>query len=77
VASVPPEYYAGDRSLYRMMIESNRERVSLDGRITAEATEITFRNFANFEDSLKDTKISLASTCDNSFIDRVPSSKVQ
>ena len=37
VAAVPPEYYAGDRALYRAMIESNRERVSPDGRISAEA----------------------------------------
>ncbi len=34
VATVPPEYYAGDRALYRAMIESNRGRVSADGRIT-------------------------------------------
>jgi NitT/TauT family transport system substrate-binding protein len=77
VATVPSEYYAGDRSLYRVMIESNRERVSPDGRISAEASQITYRNLAAFEDSLKDAKINLASTYDNSFVDRVPSSTEQ
>ena len=73
VATVPPEYYAGDRALYRAMIESNRGRVSPDGRITSEAAQITYRNLAAFEDTLKNAKIDLASTYDNSFVERAPS----
>ena len=72
VATVPPEYYAGDHALYRAMIESNRGRVSADGRITSEAAQITYRNLATFEDSLKNAKIDLAATYDNSFVDRAP-----
>lgn len=77
VAAVPPEYYAGDRALYRTMIENNRERVSPDGRITAEAAQITYRNLAAFEDSLKDAKIDLASTYDNAFIERASTLRVK
>jgi NitT/TauT family transport system substrate-binding protein len=73
VATVPSEYYAGDRALYRAMIESNRGRVSPDGLITSEAAQITYRNLATFEDSLKNTKIDLATTYDNSFVERAPS----
>ena len=73
VNAVPPEYYAGDRALYRSMIESNRERVSPDGRITSEAAQITLRNLTTFEDSLKNAKIDLASTYDNSFVERARS----
>jgi NitT/TauT family transport system substrate-binding protein len=72
VDTVPPEYYAGDRTLYRVMIERNRERVSPDGRISAEAAEIVLRNLSTFEDTLKDVKIDLAQTYDNSFIERAP-----
>jgi NitT/TauT family transport system substrate-binding protein len=72
VDTVPPEYYAGDRALYRVMIERNRERVSPDGRISAEAAEIVLRNLSTFEDTLKDVKIDLAQTYDNSFIERAP-----
>jgi NitT/TauT family transport system substrate-binding protein len=70
VATVPPEYYAGDRALYRAMIESNRERVSPDGRISREAAEITYRNLAMFDDTLKRAKIDLAKTYDNAFVER-------
>jgi NitT/TauT family transport system substrate-binding protein len=70
VAAVPPEYYAGDRALYHTMIESNRERVSPDGRISREAAEITYRNLAMFDDTVKRAKIDLAKTYDNAFVER-------
>ena len=72
VAAVPPEYYAGDRALYRAMIESNRERASPDGRISPEAASRTYRNLAAFDDNLKNAKIDLAKTYDNSFVERAP-----
>jgi NitT/TauT family transport system substrate-binding protein len=70
VASVPPEYYAGDKKLYRTMIESNRERVSPDGRISPEAAERTYRNLAAFQETLKNAKFDIAKTYDNSFVER-------
>jgi NitT/TauT family transport system substrate-binding protein len=70
VAAVPPEYYAGDRALYRTMIENNRTRVSPDGRITRDAADITYRNLVTYEDTMKNAKIDLAATYDNTFIDR-------
>jgi len=75
VAAVPPEYYAGDRALYRTMIENNRTRVSPDGRITPEAAQITYRNLVTYEDTLKNAKIDLAATYDNTFIDRALSQR--
>jgi NitT/TauT family transport system substrate-binding protein len=70
VAAVPPEYYGGDRELYRTMIESNRERVSPDGRISFEAAEITYRNLVMFDETLKRAKIDLAKTFDNAYVER-------
>src|SRR4029079_15274355 len=72
VDAVPPEYYAGDRALYRAMIESNRERVSPDGRISPEAAALTFRNLATVEETMKNAKIDVAKTYDNSFVERAP-----
>ena len=72
VAAVPPEYYAGDRDLYRAMIENNRKRVSPDGRISPEAAERTYNNLKGFDDRLKNAKIDLAKTYDNTFIERAP-----
>ena len=54
------------------MIESNRERVSPDGRISPEAASLTFKNLAAFEDTFKNAKIDLAKTYDNSFVERAP-----
>jgi NitT/TauT family transport system substrate-binding protein len=72
VAAVPPEYYAGDRELYRAMIESNRERVSADGRISPDAAQIAYRNLVMFDDTMKGAKIDIAKTFDNSFVERAP-----
>jgi NitT/TauT family transport system substrate-binding protein len=77
VAAVPPEYYGGDRALYRAMIESNRERVSPDGRISPEAADTTYKNLAAFEDTIKSAKIDLTKTYDNTFIEQAPKLRAQ
>jgi NitT/TauT family transport system substrate-binding protein len=77
VAAVPPEYYGGDRALYRAMIESNRERVSPDGRISPEAADTTYKNLAAFEDTIKNAKIDLTKTYDNTFIEQAPKLRAQ
>ncbi len=73
VDMVPPEYYANDRALYRAMIESNRQRVSPNGRISPEAASLTYKNLAAFEPTFKNVQIDVAKTYDNSFIERAPS----
>lgn len=77
VDAVPPEYYGNDRALYRAMIESNRARVSPDGRISPEAANRTYRNLAAFDDTLKNAKIDLAATYDNSFEERAAGSRAK
>jgi NitT/TauT family transport system substrate-binding protein len=72
VAAVPPEYYAGDRALYRAMVEQNRQRVSPDGRISVQAAETVLRYLTQFEETFKDAKVDLAQTYDNTFVDRAP-----
>jgi len=52
------------------MIESNRARISHDGRISSEAADLTYRNLVAFEETLKSSRIDVAKTYDNSFIDR-------
>ena len=73
VAAVPEEYYGGDRALYRVMVERNRGRVSPDGRIPLEAAGRVFRNLVAFEETLKDAKVDVARTFDNSFIEKAAS----
>jgi NitT/TauT family transport system substrate-binding protein len=70
VAAVPEEYYGGDRALYRLIIERNRPMFSRDGRISLAAAATVLRAQASFEETIRDAKIDLAQTFDNSFIDR-------
>jgi NitT/TauT family transport system substrate-binding protein len=77
VDTAPPEYYAGDRALYRVMVESNRARVSADGRISPEAAGITYHNLAAFDATFKGKTFDVAKTYDNSFVDRAPGLRSQ
>ncbi len=72
VAAVPEEYYGGDRALYRIMVERNRGRVSPDGRIALDGAARVFRNLVAFEETLKDAKVDVARTFDNSFVEQAP-----
>jgi NitT/TauT family transport system substrate-binding protein len=70
VAAVPEEYYGGDRALYRVIIERNRPMFSRDGRISLAAATTVLRAQASFEETIRDAKIDLTQTFDNSYIDR-------
>lgn len=73
VAAVPEEYYGGDRALYRIMVGRNRGRVSPDGRILPDGAGRVLRNLMAFEETLKDAKVDVARTFDNSFIEKATS----
>jgi len=72
VAAVPEEYHGQDRALYREMVERNRGRYSPDGRISLEGAQRVFGNLVAFEETLKDAKVNVAQTFDNSFIEKAP-----
>jgi NitT/TauT family transport system substrate-binding protein len=72
VAAVPPEYYGQDRDLYRIIVERNRGRVSPDGRIPPDGAARVLMNLTAFEPTLKDAKIDLAKTFDNTFVEKAP-----
>jgi len=68
VAAVPAEYYSGgDRATYAKMVELNRGAFSKDGRIDLKAAENTYRALAAHEEVLKDAKVDLKETFDNTF----------
>jgi NitT/TauT family transport system substrate-binding protein len=71
VAAVPPEYYSGgDRATYARMIELNRGAFSPNGRVEPAWTEITYRALSAHEEALKNVKVDLKETYDNSFGDK-------
>ena len=76
VAAVPAEYYAGgDRATYAKMVELNRGAFSKDGRIDLKAAENTYRALAAHEEVLKNAKVDLKETFDNTFVDKAAAAR--
>jgi hypothetical protein len=53
-------------------VERNRGRVSPDGRIPPDGAGRVLRNLVAFEETLKDAKVDVARTFDNSFAENAP-----
>jgi len=71
VNAVPTEYYAGgDRAVYARMVELNRGAFTKDGRIEPAWAETTYRAVLTNDPALKNAKIDLKDTYDNSFADK-------
>ncbi len=71
VAAVPAEYHVGgDRTIYAKMIELNRGAFSKDGRVELAWAENTYRALSAHEEVLKNVKVDLGGTFDNTFADR-------
>ncbi len=76
VAAVPPEYYAGgDRATYAKMVELNRGAFSKDGRAELKAAENTYRALSAHEEVLKNAKVDLAETFDNTFVEKAKAAR--
>jgi NitT/TauT family transport system substrate-binding protein len=76
VAAVPAEYYSGgDRATYAKMVELNRGAFSKDGRIDLKAAENTYRALAAHEAVLKDAKVDLKETFDNTFVEKAAAAR--
>jgi NitT/TauT family transport system substrate-binding protein len=70
-ATVPTEYYAGgDRAIYTKMLELNRGAFTKDGRIEPAWAETTYRAVLTNDPALKNAKIDLKDTYNNSFADK-------
>ena len=67
VATVPPEYYGDDPTLYKVSLLKNTEGFSPDGLFSAEGAKNVFNVLNSFEPTVQAAKIDLARTYDNSF----------
>lgn len=70
VATVPREYYGADAALYKAGLQKNQEGFSPDGRFSTEGAQNVYKVLRAFVPELQQTKIDLAKTFDNSFVDR-------
>lgn len=66
-ASLPEEFYAGDKEFYKKAVQANREMLSKDGIVTPALANNTRRIIASFNDSVKNANLDMAKTYDASF----------
>jgi NitT/TauT family transport system substrate-binding protein len=73
-ATVPEEYWLGDKALYVAAVAASRSTYSLTGMIPAAGMQSAADMLIAFDDELKGAKIDLAKTFDDRFVKRAASS---
>jgi NitT/TauT family transport system substrate-binding protein len=67
-ATVPEEYFLGDRELYLASVQANKPAYSITGVIPAAGMKSAADMLIAFDQELKDAKVDLAKTFDDRFI---------
>ncbi len=67
-ATVPEDYYLGDKALYLAAVKANKPAYSLTGVIPAAGMQSASDMLVAFDPELKDAKVDLAKTFDGRFI---------
>ena len=70
--ALPPEYALGNMDLFIRSIRSSIPMYSADGRISRESAETAYKVLREFDQSVRDSKIDLAATYTDRFLDKVP-----
>lgn len=70
IATVPPEYYGADIGLYKVSLHKNQEGFSPDGRFSMAGARNVYKVLNQFVPEVQKSKIDLAKTFDNSFVDK-------
>jgi sulfonate transport system substrate-binding protein len=67
-ATVPEEYWLGDRALYTAAVKANKPAYSVTGVIPAAGIKSASDMLVSFDDELKNAKFDLARTFDDRFV---------
>jgi NitT/TauT family transport system substrate-binding protein len=67
-ATVPEEYWLGDRALYTAAVKANKPAYSVTGVIPAAGIKSASDMLVSFDDELKNAKFDLAKTFDDRFV---------
>jgi NitT/TauT family transport system substrate-binding protein len=67
-ATVPEDYYLGDKALYLAAVQANKPAYSLTGVIPAAGMKSASDMLVAFDTELKDAKVDLAKTFDDRFV---------
>jgi sulfonate transport system substrate-binding protein len=74
-ATVPEEYFLGDRALYLAAVKANKPVYSLTGVIPAAGMRSAADMLLAFDPELKDAKVDLATTFDGRFVTKAAAAK--
>jgi NitT/TauT family transport system substrate-binding protein len=74
-ATVPEEYYLGDRTLYLAAVKANKPVYSLTGVIPTAGMRSAADMLLAFDPELKDAKVDLAATFDGRFVSKAAAGK--
>jgi NitT/TauT family transport system substrate-binding protein len=74
-ATVPEDYYLGDRALYLAAVKANKPVYSLTGVIPAAGMRSAADMLLAFDPELKDAKVDLATTFDGRFVSKAAAAK--
>ena len=69
-ATVPEEYWLGDKPLYLAAVKANKPVYSLTGVIPAAGMKSAADMLLAFDDELRDAKVDLAKTFDGRFVQK-------
>jgi NitT/TauT family transport system substrate-binding protein len=67
-ATVPEDYYLGDKALYVAAVKANKPVYSITGLIPAAGIQSASDMLTAFDPELKDAKVDLAKTFDDRFV---------
>jgi NitT/TauT family transport system substrate-binding protein len=68
LATVPPEYYGDDPTMYKVAFLKNQEGFSPDGMLTMDGAKNVYAVLKSFEPTVQSAKIDLGKTFDNTFV---------
>ena len=67
-ATVPEEYYLGDKALYLAAVKANKPAYSVTGMVPADGMRSAADMLLAFEQEIRDAKIDLSKTFDDRFV---------
>ena len=70
--ALPEEYLLGDKGIYLKAMGAMRSCYSLDGLMTKEAGETVLKVLSAFDEGIRNARINVEATYDNSYVQRVP-----
>ena len=68
---MPPDYYAGDKTLYVTALAASLDMFTPDGKMPADGPQTVLNVLSAFDQNVQGKQVNLAATYTNEFVDQV------